>query len=147
MLPRHAVVAYLLLVRPMTILLGLLLTGVVFALASSISGIQSIHTGQSGTVITYWHAYGRLLALAYAAVFGLAFYGIYRRYRIVWKIGFIVCWLGAAIFVFRAWQLLLSQPYGWIAAAAVTVVAPFAALYWANWWRRQKGWFTDEEQA
>ena len=131
----------------MTVFLGLLLTGVVFALASAISGIESVHTDQSGTVITYWHGYGRLLALAYAAVFGLAFDGPYRRYRIVWKLGFIMCWVGAADFVFRAWQLLLPQPYGWIGATAVTVVTPFAALYWANWWRRQKGWFIEEDQA
>jgi hypothetical protein len=58
-----------------------------------------------------------------------------------------MCWVGAADFVFRAWQLLLPQPYGWIGATAVTVVTPFAALYWANWWRRQKGWFIEEEQA
>src|SRR6266545_3924900 len=67
-LPRHPAVAYLFLVRPMTVLLGLLLTGVVFALASAISGIQSIYTDHTGTVITYWHGYGRLLALAYAAL-------------------------------------------------------------------------------
>ena len=131
----------------MTVLLGLLLTGVVFALASAISGIQSVHTDQTRTVITYWHGYGRLLVLAYAAVFRLAFYGTYRRYRIVWKLGFIMCWVGAADFVFHAWQLLLPQPYGWIGAIAVTVVTPFAALYWANWWRSQKGWFIEEEQA
>ena len=97
----------------MTVLLGLLLTGVVFALASAISGIQSIHTDHTGVVITYWHGYGRLLALAYAAVLGLAFYGIYRRYPIVWKLGFVVWWLVAVDCIFNAWRLLLPQPYGW----------------------------------
>jgi len=133
----------------MTVLLGLLLIGVVFALASAISGIQSIYTDHTGTVITYWHGYGRLVALAYAAVLTLAFYGIYRRYPIIWKLGFVVWWLGAADFVFQAWRLLLPQPYGWVGATAVTVVTPFVALYWANWWRRQKGWFIGrgDEQA
>ena len=133
----------------MTVLLGLLLTGVVFALASAISGIESIYTDHTGTVITYWHGYGRLLALAYAALFALAFYGIYRRYSIVWKLGFVVWYVSAADFIFQAWRLLLPEPYGWIGATAVTVVTPFVALYWANWWRRQKHWFIGpgEEQA
>ena len=133
----------------MTVLLGLLLTGVVFALASAISGIQSIYTDHTGTVITYWHGYGRLLALAYAAVLALAFYGIYRRYPIVWKLGFAAWYVSAADFIFQAWRLLLPQPYGWVGATAVTVVTPFVALYWANWWHRQKGWFIrrGEEQA
>jgi len=133
----------------MTVLLGLLFTGVVFALASAISGIQSIFTNHTGAVITYWHGYGRLLALAYAALFALSFYGIYRRYPIVWKLGFVVWYVSAADFIFQAWRLLLPQPYGWIGATAVTVVTPFVALYWANWWRRQKGWFIGrgEEQA
>ena len=51
----------------MTVLLGLLLTGIVFGRASAISGIESIHTDPQGTIITYWHGYGRLLALGYAA--------------------------------------------------------------------------------
>jgi hypothetical protein len=33
------------------------------------------------------------------------------------------------------------QPNGWVGATAVTVFTPFAALYWASWWRRQRGWF------
>ena len=78
-LPRRPAAAYLCLVRPMTVLLGLLLTGVVFALASAISGIQSIYTDHTGTVITYWHGYGRLVAVAYHAVLALAFYGIYQQ--------------------------------------------------------------------
>ena len=86
----------------MTVLLGLLLTGVVFGLASAITGIQSIHTDPRGTIITYWHGYGRLFALAYAAVFAVAFYGTYRRYPVVWKRGFVVWYLGAAQFMWLA---------------------------------------------
>ncbi len=132
----------------MTVLLGLLLTGVVFGLASAITGIQSIHTDPRGTIITYWHGYGRLLALAYAAVLAVAFYGVYRRYHIVWKLGFVVWYLGAADFIFQAWRMLLPQPYGWVGATAVTVFTPFIALYWASWWRKQRPYFFgyDEEQ-
>jgi len=125
----------------MTVLLGLLLTGVVFGLASAISGIESIHTDPQGTIITYWHGYGRLLALAYAAAFAITFYGVYGRYPLVWKLGFVFWYLGAAQFIFQAWWMLWPQPYGWVGATAVTVFTPFVTLYWVSWWRRQKGWF------
>lgn len=97
----------------------------------------------------YWHGYGRLLAVAYAAAFAVAFYGMYRRYPIVWKLGFVVCYLGVAQFIFQAWWVLWPQRYGWVGATALTVCAPFAALYWAGWWRKQKGWFfgDGEEEA
>jgi hypothetical protein len=97
-------------------------------------------------VITYWHGYGRVVALAYAAIFALAFHGLYRRYPVVWKLGFVVLYLSAGYFIFQAWRLLLPQPYGWVGAAAVTVTTPFIALLWANCWRRQKNWFYRREE-
>jgi len=133
----------------MRILMTLLLFGAVFGVVSAITGIQSVHgDSRTGTVITYWHGYGRLLALGYAAVLALAFYGIYRRYPVVWKLGFAVWYLSAAEFVFQAWLLLWPQPYGWVGATAVTVFTPFVALYWASWWRKQKAYFVgyDDEQ-
>jgi hypothetical protein len=120
----------------------LLLFGVVFSIVSAITGIQSVHGDtRTGTVITYWHGYGRLFALGYAAVLALAFYGIYRRYPVVWKLGFAVLYLSAADFVFQAWWALWPQPYGWVGATAATVVTPFIAFYWVSWWRRQRPYF------
>ena len=120
----------------------LLLFGAVFGVVSAITGIQSVHgDSRTGTVITYWHGYGRLLALGYAAVLALAFYGIYRRYPIVWKLGFVLWYLSAADFIFEAWRMLLPQPYGWVGATAATVFVPLVALYWASWWRKQRPYF------
>jgi hypothetical protein len=131
----------------MTVIVAFLLIGTVLYILSAITGIQSIYTTRTGTIITYWHGYWRLLALVYAAILALALYGIYRRYLVVWKIGFIVWYLIAAVCIFQAWRLLLPQPYGWVGATAVTVVTPLVALYWATWWRRQKDWFFgDDEQ-
>jgi hypothetical protein len=125
----------------------LLLFAAVFCVLSAISGVQSFHfDSRTGTDVTYWHGYQRLFALVYAAACTLAFYGIYRRYPLVWKLGFVLWYLSAAQFIIQAWLLLWPQPYGWVGAIAVTVFTPLVALYWASWWRRQKDWFfTDGE--
>jgi hypothetical protein len=131
----------------MTVVVAFLIIGVISAVLSLITGIQSIYTTRTGTVITYWHGYWRLLALGQAAVIALALYGIYRRYLLVWKIGFVAWYLGAAYFILQAWRSLLPQPYGWVGATAVTVFTPFVALFWAAWWRRQRDWFfTDAKE-
>ena len=130
----------------MRVLMTLLLLGVVLTVASAITGIQSVVcNSRTGTVITYWHSYGRLFALGDAAVFALAFYGIYRRYPLVWKLGFVVLYLSAAGFVFQAWWSLWRQPYGWVGAIAVTVFIPLVTLPWATWWRTQRPYFLGNE--
>ena len=101
----------------------------------------SAHNGAVESSVTYWQGSWRWLALVYAAVFAITFYGIYGRFPLAWKLGFIVLYLNAVWFIFQAWLLLWPQPYGWVGATAVTVVTPFVALYWATWWRRQSGWF------
>jgi hypothetical protein len=126
----------------MRVLMALLILSCVLCVGSAITGIQAFEAdSRTGTVVTYWHGYWRLLALVYAAGSALAFYGIYRRYPIVWKLGFVVWYLSAAYFVFQAWWSLWPQPYGWIGATAATLFAPFVALYWASWWRKQRPYF------
>jgi hypothetical protein len=130
----------------MRVLMTLLLLGVVLTVASAITGIQSVVcNSRTGTVITYWHSYGRLLALGDAAVLALAFYGIYRRYPLVWKLGFVVLYLSAADFVFQACWSLWRQPYGWVGVTAVTVCIPLVTLRWATWWRKQRPYFLGDE--
>jgi hypothetical protein len=126
----------------MNSLMTVLFVGAVIGLVSAATGIQSVHSDlQSGTVMTYLHGYGRLVALAYAVLFALAFYGIYRRYPLVWKLGFAILYLGGIDFVFHAWRSLWPKPYGWVGAAAVTVVTPFIILYSVRRWRGQKEYF------
>ena len=126
----------------MRVLMTILILASVLGFFSAITGVQSVYSdSRTGTVITYHHGYGRLLALVYAAASAVLFYGIYRRYPFVWKLGFVLLYLSVAQFVFQAWWSLWPQPYGWVGATAVTVFAPFLMLYWARWWRRQKDWF------
>jgi hypothetical protein len=120
----------------------LFLFGAVLSLASAITGVQSVYTTNAGTVITHWHGYGgRFLAVLYAVGLVGAFYVLYRRYRIAWKIGFVLLWLSAAQFIFDAWRMLLPQDMGWVGATAATVFVPLVALYWHFWWRRQRAYF------
>ena len=126
----------------MRVLMALLLLGCLAGIVSAITGIQAFDANsRTGTVVYYWQGPWRWLALVYAAIFAVAFYGIYRRYPVVWKLGFVLWYLSAAQFIFQAWWMLWPQPYGWVGATAVTLFTPFVALYWANWWRRQKSWF------
>jgi hypothetical protein len=99
----------------MRVLMTLLILGSVFCVFSAISGIQSFYTdSRTSTVITYWDGYWRLLALAYAAIFAIAFYGIYRRLAIAWKLGWVFLVAGVADFIFEAWggvsPLKAAQP-------------------------------------
>jgi hypothetical protein len=122
--------------------MALFLLSVVSCVASALTGIQSFdYDSHTGMTITYWRGYWRVLALVYAATSALAFYCIYRRYPIVWRIGFVVLIFSAAFFVFQAWGQAWPLPSGWVGATAATVFIPFVALYWVNHWRKQKEWF------
>jgi hypothetical protein len=114
----------------------------VLCVASALTGIQSFdYDSRTGMNITYWRGNWRMLALVYAAGSGLSFYGIYRRYPIVWKIGFVVLVCNAVFFVFMVWKSVGPQPLGWVVGTAATVFVPLIVLYWANHWRKQKEWF------
>jgi len=129
----------------MRVLMTLLILGSVVCVFSAITGIQSFYTdSRTGTVITYWHGYWRLLALAYAAIFAMAFYSIYRRLRIAWRLGWVFLVAGAADFIFEAWVGLIHQPYGWVGALAATLGGIAVAAYWGIWWQRHREYFTPE---
>jgi hypothetical protein len=129
----------------MRVLMTLLILGVVFCVFSAITGIQSFYTDSStGTVITYWHGYWRLLAFGYAAMFAMAFYGIYRRLPIAWKLGWVFLVGGAADFIFEAWVGLIHQPYGWVGVLAATLGGIAVVAYWGIWWQRHREYFTPE---
>ena len=127
----------------MRALMLLLLAAAVLFLAEAVTGIQSFHSSSStGTVVTYARWHERLLALALAALHAVAYYGIYRRYPVAWRLGFVAWYLAGALFVFQVWWSLWTEPYGWVGAAVATAFAPFVVLYWASWWRRQRPYFS-----
>ena len=81
---------------------------------------------------------------ANAVAFGVAFYGVYRRHPITWRLGWVVFCLSCAQGVLTVWSSTRSQPD----AGVIFVLSAFAglavALFWGNWWRRQRLYFFSE---
>ena len=97
--------------------MALLILGCVACLVSAVTGIQALEAGsRTGMVISYHHGYGRLYAVAAAVFFAVAFYGVYRMFPIVWKLGWIFLVAGTADFIVEAWLGLIHRPYGWVGA-------------------------------
>ena len=68
----------------MRVLMALLLFSCVACILSAVTGIQAFDANsRTGTVVSYWHGYWRLLPLFYAAISALASYDIYRHYPVV----------------------------------------------------------------
>jgi len=127
------------------LLIGLALAALASAV-SLVTGVQSFEAdSRTGTVVEYWHGYERLWAIGYTIFFAAAAYALYRRFPVAWKFGFLAIYLSAAVFVLQAWWYLWPQDYGWVGAAAVTVFAPFIALYWASWWQKQRSYFFGDD--
>jgi hypothetical protein len=126
----------------MRALMTLLILFCVFCIISAVTGIQTFETdSRAGTVISYYHGYGRLYALAAAAFFALAFYGVYRRSPITWKLGWLFLLAGAADLIFEAWLGLIHQPYGWMGALAAAAGVIGVTIYWGIWWQRHRDYF------
>lgn|ERR1700719_759328 len=126
----------------MRVLMALLILSCVLCIVSAITGIQAFEAdSRTGTVITYWHGYGRFYAIAGAFVSAVSFYGVYRRSPLAWKLGWLFLFAGAANFIAEAWLGLIHQSYGWIGAVAATLAAVGVTVYWGFWWRKQKPYF------
>jgi len=122
----------------------LLIFACVFGIVSAITGIQGFHiNSHNGTVVWYWHGYGRLFALVYAALFGLAFYGIYRRYPLTWRLGWVALCFSCATTLLEIWRSTRSQPDGAIILFLSLAATVAVTLYWGNWWRKQRSYFFD----
>jgi hypothetical protein len=129
-------------ITPMRLLMALLLISCVACIVSAITGIQAFDFDtRTGAVVAYWHGYWRLLALFCAAISALAFYGIYRRYPVAWKFGWVFLVGGAVECIVLVWLDVIHQRYGWVFAIAATLGFISVAVYWGSWWWKQKSYF------
>ncbi len=130
-------------------LMFFLMVSCLAAVASAVTAVLSFYwSSHNGTVvhsITYWHGYWRVLPLVYAAFFAAAFYGVYRRLPIAWKLGWLYIIVAAAHFIFFAWVGLIDQPKGAIGALAATFGAIIVAVYWGVQWYKRKSYFMPDE--
>ena len=131
----------------MRVLMTMLIFAGVFCMLSAITGVQSFHyDSRTGSVITHHQGYGRMYAVASAVFCAVAFYGIYRRYPLAWKLGWVALGAGAASFLIEALPSAMHQPQGSaIASTAIVLGAIAVMVYWGFWWRRQRSYFISED--
>lgn len=85
----------------------------------------------------------RVYPFIWPVTFAGAFYGIYRRAPIAWRLGWIVLamWSLAILIsgISTAWRL--APPGCWIVSVAILIGCLAFALLWGRWWERQKSYF------
>ena len=84
--------------------------------------------------------------LAWPFFLGWFSYGLYKRWAIVWKLGWIILvfwFLEIAVSGLRS-TLRVSGPYRWIACMGVIFGSCLFIIFWGRWWRRQRSYFDME---
>jgi len=136
-------------IRSMRVLMMVLALLCLLCIVSAITGIQAfelsaIQSGsRTGSVVTYWEGAWRWFALVYAAFFAVAFYGIYRRFPLAWKVGWVVVVASTAAFIVQVWLVDVQPPdaaAAWFKLAAALGGIP-VGIYWGFWWYKQKRYF------
>jgi hypothetical protein len=118
------------------------------------TGISSFQTSASstdpnhtGATITYFHdRWGRWLAFANGVFLAFMAYGIWKRYNLVWKLGFLLIAASAVSFVFNGYSdiTILSKTPGsqvLVFTIFITVGALAVGTYWTVWWYKKKDYF------
>jgi hypothetical protein len=128
----------------MRLIVAMLIVLAMAALASAISGIQSIHTdARLGTIVTYHHGLTRLYAVASAVVCIALVYAIYKRHIVAWWIGWIAFVLGPLQMIFMIARDTYSGPQmGLFSAVAASAAVVAVSVFWCYWWYRQRPYFT-----
>jgi len=135
-------------IRSMRVLMMLLAVLCLLCIVSAITGIQAFELSaiQSGSrtssVVTYWEGAWRWFALVYAAFFAVAFYGVYRRFPLAWKVGWVVLVASTAGFIVQVWLTEVQPPDAAYAGRILATLAGIAVgIYWGFWWYNQKRYF------
>ena len=120
----------------------ILLISIAF-LVSAISGIQSIEYNNGKTTIEYFSGYGRILPIFLAIIFGSLFYLIQKKIKFgyiagwIVLVGFYICSLILGI----GYSIAESGPIKLILIIFSIIAITLLFLYWAKFWKRQKGYF------
>jgi hypothetical protein len=142
--------------KEMTMWLPILLLSLMALLSvtACFTGISSFQTSASstdpkhtGATITYFHDQrGRWLAFANGVFLGSMAYGIWKRYYLVWKLGFLLIAASVVSFVFNGYSdiTVLSKTPGsqvLVFTIFITVGALAVGTYWTVWWFKKKDYF------
>ena len=115
----------------------------VLFLIGSIPALRSVHTEHFQFLANHG-LFSHLLSLGYAILFGIGFYGIHRRMRLAWKVGWFYLsffYLSSIVSVIAASKTTMSASDRWIMLFAIVVMFSAVAIYWGSWWKKQKAYF------
>lgn len=115
----------------------------VLSLIGFIPGLHSVRTEHFQFVSNHG-LISHLLSLGYAVLFGIGFYGIHRRMLLAWKVGWFYLgffYLSSIVPAIAASWTTVPASNRWIALSAVVVMFSAVAVYWGNWWKKQKPYF------
>jgi hypothetical protein len=119
----------------------------ILCLAAALTGIQSVRSSTSGTVISHFNDVGRIWALCVAVVFAAFAFGIHIRARLTWKIGFVlptIAYLNGAVGgVAETYRVAGSIDFVsfWLPSGLVVLLFAGTTFYWCWWWKRQRSYF------
>jgi len=118
------------------------LFGSVWSLMGLIPGFSSVLSAHSAVVVHHSHLVW-LRSVGYAALFGVGFYGVHRRMRGAWRVGwFYLAFFYLVTIVPTVISIVkLPTPDRWTESGVVVVGFSAVAVYWGNWWNGQKRYF------
>lgn len=114
-------------------------------LARFVSIIHGIYSQQTGSVATEDSILRMVWSVVGALIFGVEFYGIHKKARFAWYLGWAILAATFGGFLVFGGSAALKVPeidHPWAAFAAVMVVGFSVLAYWGFWWKHQNGYFT-----
>jgi hypothetical protein len=106
--------------------------------------IHRLYSPQTGSTATGHGILAMTWPLVTAFIFALEFYGIHKKARFAWHLGWIILAATLMGFLVSGGAAALRVPENddpWAAFAAVMVGGSLVLAYWAFWWKRQKDYF------
>jgi len=109
--------------------------------ADFISIVHKMYSPQTGSIAPEHGIVNMCLSFVGAAIYGAEFYGIHKKARFAWNLGWVILATTFTAFLLAALRVPeIDHP--WVAFAAVMVGASCVLAYWGVWWKRQKDYFT-----
>ncbi len=127
----------------MSLLKALFILLSVMGILSGITGIASIQMSSTETLVTRHDLWGRIVAIAFAAFFAGAWYGLHKRFITVWRIGWAVIILFFAEFLYSSlsWSLTLAGSERWLVSTGLVVIGLGFGVWAVLWWKQHRSYF------
>jgi hypothetical protein len=121
-----------------------------FSLVGFIATIRGIRSPLTASLFTGHGILAAIGLLVIALMWAVEFYGIHTKAVFAWKLGWGILAADFLRFLVVGGSSALQVPEidsPRVAFVAVMVCGSVVALYWGFWWKRQKGYFTEQSPA